>query len=73
MPDDAPDRDTNRCLDCEALLLAEPQSYVADLGSNALLDGQQALILTWPDGKVTVALRPDRWATWGPAVQAFRK
>jgi hypothetical protein len=69
MPDDAPDRDTSRCLDCEALLMDGPQSYWAVIDGY----GQQLLIDLWPDGKVTVATRSASWETWGPPAQAIRK
>jgi hypothetical protein len=66
MPDDAPDRDTSRCLDCEALLMTGPRSYWATI------DGEQLLIDFWPDGEVTVAVRSP-WETWGPPITAERK
>lgn len=61
------DRDTLRCLECEALLMQQPVTHVAtipDLG--------QILIDMWPDGRVTTAFRINRWETWGPPVVADR-
>lgn len=68
MSDDYPDRDTNRCLDCEALLMHSPQTYVARVQGVG-----QVLVDMWPDGKVTVATRSASWETWGAPVTADRR
>lgn len=36
-------------------------------------DGSQILVTRWQDGRVTIATRPDRWATWGAPVYAEDK
>lgn len=68
MPDDYPDRDTLRCLDCEALLMNQPLTHVAEIPGIG-----QVLIDMWPDGKVTVATRSASWETWGAPVTADRR
>lgn len=68
MHDDYPDRDTLRCLDCEALLMDRPLTHVAEIPGIG-----QVMVDMWPDGKVTVATRSYSWDTWGPPAQAIRK
>lgn len=31
-------------------------------------DGSQILVTRWADGRVTIATRPDKWATWGAPI-----
>lgn len=33
-------------------------------------DGSQIMIEVFPTGSVSVAERADKWATWGPPIQA---
>lgn len=41
------------------------RTYVATLG-----DGAQIMVEVYPDGRVSVAERGDKWATWGPPTTA---